>query len=247
MKVMRYEEIKKLIEKSKYKRYFKEIKHRNGETYFNPIKYSPNPEFRNLVVLAMFPYIRYMSSLFAKRWLKLYQSTDFMDADDFFQDIIESILKHWKWWDIKKSSFVTAIRYFGQWRITDIARKYSPACDTRSKKRSHSRVYKFVLENFKEVAFHEFINDCYSSGRIHINDDHTTLDEAVIVKMFLEDIRGVLKPREWEMFKQRFLENRTMNDIAKRNNLTEARVSQLFNPYTGISGKINQLREAWAV
>lgn len=259
MKTINYNIIKNQIRKSKYykKGYFEEIK-RGKETYISPIKYHSSKEFRDLAILASFPYIIKIAWLARERWLSYYLDTNYMDMDDFFQDIIVSILHYWKWWDIKKSKLTTAMGYFGMWVVSDKVRRI------RKYRNRIKRIYKFMAENFQQVLFDEFLERMkVKDGFQRTRDYLEGVDDAIILEQFLREIRGILDQSEYSVFRMKFLEGQSCFNIAKRLGVSEPTVCNKLNGcpkvinkrkyfYTkknpnpdSIRGKIQTLKKAW--
>jgi hypothetical protein len=114
MDTVSYKLIKKQIEKS---RYFEDGFDRVdfiGRVYYVPTgKYKEEEEYRNLALLALFPYIHKIANMAAKKFVWCFQDNAYMTIDDFVQDIFEGVLRNWKSWRPEKFKLTTMVFNLG--------------------------------------------------------------------------------------------------------------------------------------
>ena len=111
--VINYGLIRKEVEKSKYLDGFDAVMVR-GKKYYAPNgKYNYDDEYRNLAILASTPYIQKIANIARTRYIKTFNDNNFMDSDDFFQDMVESLLAFWHMWKPDKFKLTTMIYRFG--------------------------------------------------------------------------------------------------------------------------------------
>lgn len=236
--VINYGLIRKEVEKSKYLDGFDAVMVR-GKKYYAPNgKYNYDDEYRNLAILASTPYIQKIANIARTRYIKTFNDNNFMNSDDFFQDMVESLLSFWHMWKPDKFKLTTMIYRFGVWWIfgTYNFRKVA--------KRAMHSAFSFM----DEEGLVDF--DTYASKRFDQNDamfrseNQDTIQRAedkMMLDKFLQALKNELTPRQYRLFYMRKVLGWSMSKCGKKLGISKERIRQIE---TGTNSGLSRYKEA---
>ncbi len=236
MITINYKKLARQIKRSPFKDGFDEI------TIGRKIYYSPNGkyldelEYRDLSLLAIFPYVSRIAILAARKFVWCYQDNAYMTIDDFVQDIMEALICNWHKWKPEKFKLTTMAHrlglcwIFNNYRFRKIAENVS------------RRVYNFVAEEGMEGMDDHFSKHHSEDARENGTYDLNSVEDKILLDGVLKQVKEVLTQRQYWIFKKKYMEGWSYEKIGKYMGLSKERIRQLLYGHNN-NGKLGKARE----
>jgi len=216
---VKYKKIVERIEKSFYRDFFDAIEV-NGTKYYYPVRKALTDEFRNLVILAVYPYVLWVARLIYDTYSSFLEQQSVIEIDDIIQECFYWSLRSFEYWDPEKGKFTYFLFNLCVWRVRNkfIKEEVQGYLARQS--------FLFLLNEYPDMLIDDFIEQKLIA---HEKTDFVDrVEKRILFKELLKDCKKLLSEVEYLVLYLKLVEGMTYKEIGKKLGVSKQRVAQIL-------------------